>query len=89
MLKKVDITRKKQQYLLQTNELYYFCLSNPMYYMRVVCLSSIFCFHASFRPSSAMYVQGRREISAIIVTDDYLCYKEPKIPYNFFYYFNI
>ena len=26
-----------------------------------------------------------REISAIIVTDDYLCYKEPKIPYNFFF----
>ena len=23
------------------------------------------------------------EITAIIVTDDYLCYKEPKIPYNF------
>ena len=28
-------------------------------------------------------VHGGREISAIIVTDDYLCYKEPKIPYNF------
>ena len=24
------------------------------------------------------------EISAIIVTDDYLRYKEPKSPYNFF-----
>ena len=23
-------------------------------------------------------------MSAIIVTDDYLCYKEPKSPYNFF-----
>ena len=31
----------------------------------------------------ALYIQGGREISAIIVTDDYLCYKEPKSPYNF------
>ena len=30
------------------------------------------------------YIQGGREISAIIVTDDYLCYKEPESPYNFF-----
>ena len=29
-------------------------------------------------------IQSGREISAIIVTDDYLCYKEPKSPYNFF-----
>ena len=29
-------------------------------------------------------IQSGREISAIIVTDDYLCYKEPKIPFNFF-----
>ena len=29
-------------------------------------------------------IQGGREISAITVTDDYLCYKEPKNPYNFF-----
>ena len=29
-------------------------------------------------------LQGGREISAIIVTDDYLCYEEPKIPLNFF-----
>ena len=28
--------------------------------------------------------QDDREISAIIVTDNYLCYKEPKSPYNFF-----
>ena len=34
-------------------------------------------------------LQSVREISAIIVTDDYLCYKEPKIPYNFSSYFNI
>ena len=27
---------------------------------------------------------GVREISAVIVTDDYLSYKEPKSPYNFF-----
>ena len=32
-----------------------------------------------------MYIiQDGREISAIIVTDDYSCYKEPKSPYNFF-----
>ena len=36
-----------------------------------------------------IFIQGGREISAIIVTDDYLCYKEPKSPYNFFSYFNI
>ena len=24
------------------------------------------------------------KISAIILTDDYLCYKEPKSPHNFF-----
>ena len=29
-------------------------------------------------------IQGGREISVIIVTDDYLCYKKPKSPYNFF-----
>ena len=29
-------------------------------------------------------LQGGREISGIIVTEDYLCYKEPKSPYNFF-----
>ena len=32
----------------------------------------------------SIYIQGGREISAIIVTDDCLCYKEPKSPYNFF-----
>ena len=32
-------------------------------------------------------IQGCREISANIVTDDYLCYKEPKCPYNFFFLF--
>ena len=30
------------------------------------------------------YIQDGRKINAIIVTDDYLCYKEPKSPYNFF-----
>ena len=35
------------------------------------------------------YIQGGRDISAIVVTDDYLCYEEPKIPYNFFSYFII
>ena len=30
------------------------------------------------------HLQDEREISAIIVTNDYLCYKEPKSPYNFF-----
>ena len=29
-------------------------------------------------------IQNGKEISAIIVTDDYLCYKEPKNPNNFF-----
>ena len=32
----------------------------------------------------ASAIQGGREISAIIVTDDYLCSKERKSPYNFF-----
>ena len=35
------------------------------------------------------YIQSGREISAIIVTDDYLCHKETKSPYNFLSYFNI
>ena len=39
--------------------------------------------------SLGCYIQGGRKISAIIVTDRYLCYKEPKSPYNFFSYFNI
>ena len=30
-------------------------------------------------------VERVREISAIIVTDDYLLYKEPKSPYDFFF----
>ena len=29
--------------------------------------------------------QDVREISAVIVTDDYLWYKEQKSPYNFFF----
>ena len=29
-------------------------------------------------------IQGGREIRAIISTDDYLCCKEPKSPYNVF-----
>ena len=38
----------------------------------------------------SMYnLQSVREISVIIVIDDYLCYKEPKSSYNFFSYFNI
>ena len=32
-------------------------------------------------------IQGGREVSDIIVTDDYLCYKEPKSLYNFFFLF--
>ena len=40
--------------------------------------------------SYSIIIQGGREISAIIVTVDYLCYKEPESPYNFFFsYFNI
>ena len=34
--------------------------------------------------SSLLFIRGGREISPIIVTDDYLCYKESKSPYNFF-----
>ena len=36
-----------------------------------------------------MYIQGGKDISAINVTDDYLCYKDPKSPYSYFSYFNI
>ena len=36
-----------------------------------------------------MILQGGRGKSAIIVTEDYLCYKETKSPYNFSSYFNI
>ena len=34
-------------------------------------------------------IQGGREISAIIVTEDNLCYREPKSTYSIFSYFNI
>ena len=34
-------------------------------------------------------IQGGREISVIIVTGDYLYYKEPKRPYNFFFLISI
>ena len=34
-------------------------------------------------------IQGGREVSAIIVTDNYLCYKEPKKFLQLFSYFNI
>ena len=34
--------------------------------------------------ASWLVVQGGREISDIILTDDYLRYKEPKIPFDFF-----
>ena len=34
--------------------------------------------------NAASSIQSGREISVIIVTDDYLCYEEPEIPYNFF-----
>ena len=34
-------------------------------------------------------IQSGREVSDIVVTEDYLCYKEPKSPDNFFSYFNI
>ena len=30
------------------------------------------------------YIPNGKGISVIIVTDDLLCYKEPKSPYNFF-----
>ena len=33
-----------------------------------------------------IYIQGGREISTIIVTDSYLCYKEPKSRYKLFSY---
>ena len=54
--------------------------------------STIIMFYAAMQKGNThnTYIQGGREISVIIVTDDYLCYKEPKSPYNFFFsYFNI
>ena len=36
----------------------------------------------------ASAIQGGREISAVTVTDDNLCYKEQKSPYNFFFFFS-
>ena len=42
-------------------------------------------FSSKAQSGSEYCIQGVREISAIIVTDDYLCYKEPKSPYNFFF----
>ena len=34
--------------------------------------------------NALMFADDKDIYSAIIVTDDYLCYKEPKSPYNFF-----
>ena len=31
-----------------------------------------------------LHIQDGKEVSAIILTDNYLCYKETKSPYNFF-----
>ena len=41
----------------------------------------IFCMSAH---KFTIDIQGGKETSAIIVTNDYLCYKEPNSPYNFF-----
>ena len=41
-------------------------------------------FQSSYLTLNITYIQGGEEISDIIVTDDHLCYKEPKSPYNFF-----
>ena len=30
-----------------------------------------------------MFIQGVREISVIIITNDYVCYKETRSPYHF------
>ena len=46
-------------------------------------------FTAEDHSKSRSLIQGVRGISAIILTDDYLCHKEPKSPYNFLFYFNI
>ena len=43
-------------------------------------------FSSKAQSGSEYCIQGVREISAIIVTDDYLCYKEPKILTTFFYF---
>ena len=43
----------------------------------------------NFNGILASAIQGAREISAIIVTDDYLCYKEQKKSLQLFSYFNI
>ena len=32
----------------------------------------------------SLFIQGGREIRAIVLTDGYLCYKEIKSPINFF-----
>ena len=37
-------------------------------------------FQFPVRRGNSISIQSEREISAIIVTDDYLCYKEPKSP---------
>ena len=34
--------------------------------------------------TAQLFIQGVRKISAIIVTDKYVCHKEPKSAYNFF-----
>ena len=38
-------------------------------------------------PAFGQNTDSGREISAIILNDDYLCYKESKTPHNFFFLF--
>ena len=47
-------------------------------------LTNVKIVHMKYIYSQELFIQSGREISAIIVTDDYLCYKVPESPYNFF-----
>ena len=60
-------------------------------YLRTISHSIHTPIHILFHPQfgkttakAATSIQGGRKISAIILSDDYLCYKEQKNPYNFF-----
>ena len=54
----------------------FFTIANWLLFVSLACVL--------FSSGCAAIIQSGREISAIILTDDYLCYKEPKFPLNFF-----
>ena len=62
----------------------FYYLMNKLNHTTLIVLRVVFLMSLGVRYAIMLFVQVGRGISTIIVTDDYLCYKEPKSPYNFF-----